>query len=263
MKIDNSQYLAFQKCPLFWYERYVTKKQKPHTYFEFGKLFHEMLECGYKGITCDVDKLNAMMTVPDERLVAEAEAMYEAYKAHYPVEPFEVVDCEKSFALSIPGTKHTYAGRLDMTVRSSTTKHLQLFESKTEKRGSYRNHPKAWAARSQVSLYFWAAQQVYGEPVDNIILNVATRGSEKGQIGPTFRRDLLERTPQQQETALKDLVYVADQIETLLAKGEPFPSNRNACMEGNFPCDYYDLHNIGSSEDILAQFEEAEEYLTL
>ena len=47
--------------------------------------------------------------------------------------------------------------------------------TRPEARSSKANLPDVWAAKSQVSLYQWAGQELYGRPFESIILDVLTR----------------------------------------------------------------------------------------
>jgi hypothetical protein len=216
-------------------------------------------------------------TVPecaDPVVEAEAQAMLAAYKAHYPVQvdangiPFKFIEAEKFFEVPIPGTKHTYMGEWDGIVRMEDTGRIKIFETKTEKRGSKANTPQAWACKPQVALYRWAAEHVYGEPCDGIVLNVMTRQSPKGEVGPTFRRDNLERSDAQIADAIANLTYFADKIEEMEAKfGKDgcWPQNRENCFNDltGWPCDFHALHILGRTPENLTQYQEAKEYLAL
>jgi hypothetical protein len=231
--------------------------QKPAHYLEFGTRFHQLLEHHYAGSEPPASTLG----VAEEN---ECQAMFEQYKATYPEEPFQIEATELAFELEIPGTSHLYIGRIDMLVRDKTTKQLSVFETKTESRGAKRNLPEAWAARTQASLYTWAASTSRNEKIDHIVLNIATKGSPKGQVGPMFRRDTLERTDKQIEQALSDLRYVADQIEQLSSSIEPFPRFTNSCVsETGWKCDFYSLCHYGESEEQLGSFVQVEPYAYL
>lgn len=252
-KISNSAYVAFCKCPQLYTEEFVNGIQKPKPYLDFGHRFHDLLHKHY------YPEYNLLDSTLPETQEAEVQSMFEAYKAYYPAEDFEVVDCEHRFELGFgdlytedlilaegedlnpavhySAFQHTYLGKFDMLVRNKDGK-LQLFETKTEARGSKRNLPKAWVARTQASLYLWAAEQIYKEPIDSIILNVCIKASPKGQVSPTFRRDTLQRTPAQVKQAISDLTYIANQIDQI-GTG-PFPRHTNNCIsENGWECDYF------------------------
>ena len=186
------------------------------------------------------------------------------------MEPFDIVSIEQSFQVAIPNNHHVYTGKFDGIVRykvdSQWPGQLAILEHKTEKRNALKNLPKAWAAKSQVSLYMWAAQVLYDEPVAHILLDVIRRQSPKGQEPASFYRDILERTPEQCEDALHDLTWVADQIEMLEIErpNEHWPRTTDSCCIGNWECDYFSLHvGISSPELVQINFKPAKEYLTL
>lgn len=252
MKISNSALSTFWSCPTEFQEQYINGIQLKKTYLDFGQRFHEYLQHHYCG-----GELNAStLSTEDE---ATCESMFEAYKAAYPVEDFGIVDCEKVFELKL-GQDHIYTGRFDMLVRRKENGKLALFETKTESRSSKRNMPEAWLARTQGSLYTWAARRVYGEQIDTIILNVATKGSDKGRIGPTFRRDILHRTEAQIEDAVKTLKWTADAIEQMQSNNY-FPKNTNSCVsEFGWKCDYYSLCHLGRDAATLSPFVQIEPF---
>jgi len=260
MKISNSSLKAFWFCPLKFQEVYINGLQEPESEaLQFGARFHERLAAYYTGLSpVGVGYVHGAPHL-DPQIDADTIAMYESYLASYPWEPFEVVACEQLFEVPIPGSAHTYTGRIDMVVRDKATRALQLFETKTEKAGSKRNVPKAWVARTQASLYVWAAQQIYKQPIDTVILNVCTKATAKGQEGPRFRRDNLHRSPAQVAEALKDLQYVAAQVDAFGAGA--FPANRNNCTsDWGWDCEFYAAHNVGWTPELRQQFVQIEPY---
>lgn len=266
IQIDNSRAQAFLTCPAKYWERYVNNLERDYTSmgavstFDFGSRFHELLDYHYAPHKGEVP-------APSNPLVEdEAQGMFAAYLQQYPSEPFEVIDVERTFEVPL-GERHTYVGKFDAIIRWTETGYLRVFETKSESRSSLRNLPKAWASRSQVSLYAGAAALVYSEDVEAVILNVCTRASDKGLVGPTFRRDTLQRSPEQIREAYRNIEWVADQItelERTWPKGEMWPANRENCMTGRWACDYYDAHLYGRDEQLIQlQFKPAKEYLSL
>ena len=147
------------------------------------------------------------------------------------------------------------------------TGRMKVFETKTEKRNSKANSPQAWASRDQGSLYLYSGAFVFGGQFDGVILNVCTRGSEKGLKPASFRRDRLERTPEQILLAVRDIVQTADDIEACLARygpEEPWLQHRDNCTnkQTGWNCDYYDLHVFGRTKELIQlDFQQAKPYL--
>lgn len=200
---------------------------------------------------------------PIESVELECQATLAGYNAHWPVEPFCVVDVERVFEVAIPGTEHVYTGKFDGIIRYKEAPYegqLAILEHKTEKRSALKNLPEAWAARSQVSLYMWAADRIYNERPAHILLDVIRRASEKGQEPATYYRDILERTEAQSFQALSDLTYVADRIEWLEGHWdtERWPQTTDSCCVGRWKCDYFEKH-VGGSD---ISYQEAQEYLS-
>lgn len=294
MKIDNSQMQAFWFCPLKWRERYENNlelRTRDSSSLDFGTRMHQLLEERHKG------EKQGFKPLKDEVLEAEAQLTFEAYCAYWgSEEPFEVVDveryfevpvgrcsecawgpkemllpiesCEKHYGPMAQGAlgRHIYNGEFDGVVRMKDSSKLQLLETKTERRGGKSNLPEGWISKSQVGLYQWAAEQIYGEPFEGILLNVITRQSPKGECQPTFRRDNLYRTGEQQLDAVRNLVWVADQIEEMQRSGF-YPSDKNNCVSPiGWKCDYFDLHVTPEGrpvdELVKIKYKEAEEYLS-
>lgn len=249
MRISNSSFKSWFTCPELFHQRYIEGVQKGNTpsYLVFGTRFHDMLQAHYSGISA-VGVGYIYSTHIDPLLEAEAQAMLAAYRAHYPQEPFKVLETEKNFEIRIPNTQHTLVGRIDALLEQGGK--LLVMEDKTENRNSKRNLPQAWMARSQASLYVWAASEIYNKPIDSVLLNICTRGTEKGNIGPSFRRDLLHRSPQQVADALADVTWVADAAEAL--EGKRYPRNTESCVsERGYQCDLYAKCHMGSEEGLV------------
>jgi hypothetical protein len=184
MRIDNSRMKAFWNCPSFYQERYINDLEpQGRTQFAFGTRWHQLLEERYRR------QKGEDFTAPpcdNEDVENEARTMLARYEAHYPEEPFDVIAVEQFFELALPcpecglvedhkmscdtrPTHHTYCGEMDAIVRDKATGLLQLFETKSERRGSKANLPDAWAARSQVGLYLWAAEQTLQRAVQEYL----------------------------------------------------------------------------------------------
>jgi len=267
VKIDNSGAKLWHFCPNAYRLRYIRgleldweKLQGYPPAKGFGTRMHELLEEHYKG----VQMFGVHPPSASEVVEVEAQTTFAAYKGFWLEEPWEVLAVERTFEL--PLGRHIYAGKLDLVVRS-VEGWLGLVDHKTERRNSYRNRPEAWAARYQPALYKWAAEQLYGEPVRQIIVNVITRQSEKGQMPPAFRRDGLERSEEQVQEALANMEWTAEQIERCLAEFGPermWPADRENCMQGNFRCEYYSIDVTAGgkeTEEILRMYRPAEAYL--
>jgi len=233
---------------------------------------------------------------PNDALENEADILMSAYKAKYPVENFEIVDVERTFKVQLPlyctecysivlkpngavgawcdvcnnitfPGEHILIGKIDLVVRNADGQ-LDIWDHKTEKRGAKSNLPQKWGARDQASLYLWAAERIYKEPVGNFYVNVLTRQSDKGQVGPSFpaERQKLERNQKAIDIAIRDIVVVADEIERYkkIFKDGEWPANREKCYDWTY-CPYYQIHRYGENPDLILEhrFKPKEEYLHL
>lgn len=300
MLIDNSQMVAMETCGLLYYEKYVKGiefdwEKKGVNAAHFGTRMHELLEEHYLEL-----KGTPREPYPehrDEPTELEAQLTMAAYRNHYPLESFTVLAVEKTFRVPLGGPRcpnhfvplietgpgelrcdecewmqvnnplqHEYCGKFDIILRDNETGMLSILDHKTESRRSWRNNPKAWAARSQATLYLWAAPQIYGEEFRDLIVNVLRRQSDKGQIGPEFpERQRIQRNAEQMELAVRDLIVIADRIEEYKVRfaDAPWPADRNNCMEGNFECAFYAPHLMGWSDDLLRNYRNTVPYLDL
>ena len=275
VRIDNSMSKMFHFCPAAFQERYLHQLERTppagkSAPTDFGKRMHQLLEVHYQQSSGRWQSTYGPMEPPELEL--EAQQALAAYRAHYPQEPFSVVDVERQVEVPIPGSSHVYVAKLDMVVRMNDTRGLRVFETKTEGARSSGNRPDAWAARAQVGLYMWAGAQLYGGPFEGILLNVITRsattsGTNPGMFGagPYFRRDSLERTEAQQLEAVSNIKWVADQIEQLQrTHGSEllWPQDREQCVRWpGVKCAYYDLHILGRTDETLRGYRKAEQYL--
>lgn len=256
--LSNSSLEKFLWCPKAFENRYelglVPDKPEPD-YLLFGTYFHSLLQAHYTG-----GAVSQPPTDLSPLLVAECEAMLEAWKAAYSQEPFEVLECEKKFELDVG--VHKLVGRIDMIIKDRQSNKLQIFETKSEKHGSKRNLPQSWIAKHQASLYVYAATQLFKTEIDTVLLNVATRGTPKGQIGPAFRRDTLHRTPKQIEEALKTLKYVGDNIDRVHnGEAEFIQTTNDTCVNSKgWACEYYSLCHLEDNSG-LVQLENPYAYL--
>lgn len=270
MRIDNTQFSDFLHCPLYWWERNVAQIEKRRTGEKIdardrGSRIHELLENHYRGLAGLAPKPYGPSS--DPRVERLAQEMFCAYTLHYPVELWTPVDIERTFEIPIPGTDDTYVGKFDIVARDPG---LFILDHKSETRNGRRNHPKAWAMRTQASLYLWAASVVYGETPDRLEVNVLREPSPGGREAPDFPpRQRIFRSPTQLETAVRDLAWVAKQIrlysETFGREGYPWPANRNECHNSSWECEYYALHvhDERSPELVQLQYQPTKPYLDL
>lgn len=260
MEIDNSGANEFRTCPLLYYETRLAEgsglELKPKlgevAPMDLGSRVHELQEEYYNELRGT--SIPPYLPSSNGALELEAQMIMAAYKAKYPIAQFEIVDVERTFKVALPNSRHIYIGKIDVVFRENGQ--LNIMDHKTERRRSNSNHPKKWAARDQASLYLWAASKIYQEPIANFYVNVLKRPSDKLQEGPIFpERQRLERTPEQIEIAVRDLVFIADEIERYksIFSNSLWPANREACSSGYGECDFYMPHTYGWSQEILEQ----------
>lgn len=292
MELDNSLANAFRTCPLLAYESYFAEgtglEPRPNDEYgplDLGKRVHELLEEHYNTLLWSMEEFKYIKYDPslNPDLEAEAQQIMEAYCAAYPSESFTVVDVERSIRVELPKlckicykpfydceehdewhAAHIYTGKIDLCVRQANGT-LAIIDHKTEKRTSRNNSAQKWAARDQATLYLWAAERIYGEPIESFIVNVLRRPDKKN--GPEFpERQKLERTKSQIETAVRDITIIANQIEEFKARfgDSQWPANRENCVAAYGTCAFYQPHLYGWSDDIRRlSYQPKTPYLTL
>lgn len=275
MYIDNSRAQSFRLCPWFYFESYlrngtgvqpVPKTGEGYSSLEFGSRVHRILEGHYKKIQ-SYKYYEPYEPHANETLEAEAQWLVNAYCEHYPADNWEIIDVEKTFKLRLPGSHHVYMGKLDLLIRDLDDVLLWIIDHKTEQRGSKSHIPQKLAVTDQGSLYLWAARKIYGDDTIGMKYNILTRSSEKGLKPPSFQdRYVIERSQHEINTAVRDIIYVADQIEAAtkaFGEGE-WPANRDECYGWGY-CDYYQLHRFGEDPQLALKhkFQTREEYLSV
>ena len=258
MLIDNSAANTWRTCPLKYYYSYEMEgigiEQIPnpldgYTPLQFGSRVHELLQEHYDP---------KCLIHPESEIAAleiEAQMMMTGYKTHYGVEEIEIVDVEHQGKVPLPNSDHEYVFRIDLCYRNPETGRLRIRDHKTQNRNAKSNDPRKWAARDQATLYLWAAEQLYGEPIEGFEVNVLIRQSPAGREPATFPdRQKLERTPEQLVTAVRDITWVANQITAMREqfKGVQWPSNKEECF-GWGQCEFYLPDTYGWSPEIREQ----------
>ena len=268
MRIDNSALKVFQFCPAYYQERYVHKiepKVQENTALTFGKVFHRLLEGRLKGeLSFSKEELFPEVS---ESIWDECIFTYEKYCQQYPQEDWETIDVERLVEVPLTGMfdgMDVYVAKMDWVARSPEG--LRIIDHKTEERGSLNNSLQRWQYLTQVSLYQWAAEQYYHEPIYGITIDLISRRSLKGRCEPEFQRFTVQRTPWQQKQAVETLRYCVEQIKFMQSKEWTdglWPQNRDNCQKWRWTCAYAALHGEdGRDENILmAKFQAAEEYL--
>lgn len=264
MEIDQSQAEKMRFCPWAYYESYIRRvepKKAAEGYLarDFGSRMHELLEEWYA---------NKTLYTPHTNVDLEEECLLtmEAYKAKYPNEDVShIVDVERPFRVALPNSVHVVTGKMDRV--DDFGEFIDIWDHKSEKRSSKANTPQAWSEKDQPSIYMWAASKIYGKPVRHFVVNILTRQSDAGLIGPTFRRYEAERTERHLDMAIRDITVIADMIEDYKKRfgDEPWPANRVNCYINNWACDYQPLHGYGDDVDLVLEhkFQPKKEYLNL
>jgi hypothetical protein len=295
MEIDNSGANEFRTCPLLYFESWLAQGTglEPKslgnevTPLALGSRIHELLEEHYNQVRPNPpDGYREYPSSLNEALENEAQMIIAAYKAKYPIEDFDIVDVERTFKVELPELcifcyssntqdmhlhddfrclncyslfkrrNHIYTGKIDVVFRNRENGMLNIMDHKSEKRRSNSNRPQKWAARDQASLYLWAAKAIYKEPIERFIVNILKRPSDKFIEPPIFPdRQKLERTPEQIEIAIRDIVFIADEIERYqrIFKDKVWPSVKEECDNGFYQCNFYLPHVFGWSPDILRE----------
>lgn len=273
MKIDYSAAKAFRFCPDFYRERYVkgieldwSKLTEKPGKFDFGTRMHQLLEQHYRRMMPRILlPIEPYPEHPNEQLEAEVQNTFALYVSRYPVEPFSVLDIERVFDVPL-NERHSLTGKIDIIARDSEG--VFGIDHKTESRNSKANSPKIRASSTQFSLYQFALQSLYSDERDfgKFCLNIITRQSPAGREPATFLRDGLDRSAAQLTEAVRDVIEVADTIESYLERfgpDQPWPRNRDNCVNEvtGWECDFYSPHLTGWSDAQFQMYRPAKGYL--
>lgn len=259
MNLDNSAANLFRMCPWAYYESYERNgtgielkpnllKTEPYTPMQFGTRMHELMHERYAKIAGK--PIAAYPASPIELLELEAMMVMAGYENKYANERLDILDVERTICVPL-NADHNFIGKMDLVYLEDGK--VNILDHKFQTRSAKSNVPQKWAARDQATLYLWAAYELYGLPVGNFYVNAVTRPSEKGLVPPTYPdRQKLERTPTQISQAVRDLIYVADQITYMREKfgTEPWPANRENCY-GWGPCEFYQMHTWGEDVSVI------------
>ncbi len=193
MLLTHSSIQAFKSCRRRYQYRYVDGlelKDRP-VYFDFGTAIHLGLAIHYKGGSLE-DSLkeievhfddNAPAADDSERLnewekmKALAVDIFHNYVAHYPKEPFKVLEVEKLFELPIldvRGEKHQgmiLAGKIDALVEENG---LWVMETKTAKTIDV-NYKRKLTLDAQSMIYLDAMDRIMGRRIKGVIYNVLAK----------------------------------------------------------------------------------------
>ena len=292
MRIDNSMYSLYCKCPLAYFERYHGLLQQnstgnpsresevhagegsrniqqsasgielaaPSESLDFGTRFHQLLHL--RRLRLCGDQQPVLPEWPDDRIESECQSTLAQYDAFWRGREYTYLESERTHVLPLPGSegRHELVVKLDAICRFPDGT-IGPFDSKSENRPGY-NTREDWAGRTQAKLYLHASKVLYpDEHVSSLCVDVITRGSPKGRRSPIFSR--IEDIGSSQaaiDDALRNVLWVADDIQRSLHLGW-FRSNMNACKRGWDKCDYYNLHVYGRTEHNLKLYKIAEEYL--
>lgn len=197
INIDNTQYKAYTKCPLYWKEKYLNKVHKPvegprNDALAIGVHFHSALENVYsgKGFKSSEEVYAEYPLTPEAEL--EVMSMVEAYRVMYPGGPVEFNWIGLEDVLKKPSafTGITFLAKLDgyFEVTELTkaqdglggeivlTPGIYGFETKTKlprlDRGLYM---KEWQADMQASFQIMTLEHTLGKSVNGILVNVIER----------------------------------------------------------------------------------------
>jgi hypothetical protein len=230
-------------------ERKPFADKEGYSPLQFGSRGHELMEERYKAMQGQARE--PYPPSPIELLELEAMMVMAGYENHYAFEHLDIVDVERTVCVPL-NADHNFIGKMDLVVRQENGT-LDIIDHKFQTRSAKSNLPQKWAARDQATLYLWALGQLYDAPIGNFYVNAVTRPSEKGMIPPTFpERQKLERTQEQIRLAVRDMIWVADQISEMKAKfgDEPWPASRENCFTYS-QCEFYQIHTFGVDEGTI------------
>ena len=274
MDLDNSAANAWRVCPIYYYNSYckngkgielkATPGKETYTPIQFGTRGHELMHERYAAMAGK--PIEAFPASENETLELEAMMVMAGYENKYATERLEIIDVERTITVPL-NADHNFIGKMDVTYyREDGSRVIDIMDHKFQARSAKSNDPQKWAARDQATLYLWAAEKLYGTEIGNFFVNQVTRPSEKGLVPPTYPdRQKLERTERQKQMAVRDLIYVADQICEMQVKfgdREEWPANRENCKTWGL-CEFYVPDTYGWSAAVELKYQPKTPYLFL
>lgn len=255
---DNSMLSTFQRCPRkAFYEYYLDRASDGKNWsIQFGVAYHrfrEVLEKAYisacrkddRPLHAVEDKLfdlawsealkveGGFEDPPAEsrksylhktRLLSSCEDAFENWREEKRGSTFDVIYAEQPFELELPNGEY-YTGRMDQIVRLNGRK-LWVRDFKTTSRMG-RTYAKNFDPNNQMTGYVWAAQQLSGQDVEGVIIEVLYNTKNNG---PEFHQFLSTRTPEQVAEWEREISYEVDTARQY-EEDMMFPKRTTACSD--------------------------------
>lgn len=263
MRINNSRVQAYQRCPRFYYYRYVENlvTRREAVPLIVGRAVHRALASHHSNKQEDAEaQVRSVFNETRDKapwMAAELEdlqkqedytvQLYRWYKEQYPQEPWTPLAPEVEGY--VPLGTHTLYFRIDALV--SWLGHPWLFETKTTSQFGATFFRK-FRLDPQISLYIYAVNSSLGMMPKGAIID-AIRKSRKLDTA-AFQREPVTRTQQQIDECVAQTIQQVDIIEMLsrqaaqLASQEEatrakaiFQMHFNECVRYNRTCDYHEL----------------------
>lgn len=227
MVLNVSQLLDYQRCPVYWHHKYVSKRgPEPGDALAHGTYFHKCAEQYLK---------NEPLIPPSFDPVTDR--MRETFESgafpKLPVVATEIV-------LEMPLGHHTLIGTLDNILPAEEAGHFLSGQYKTCQGGQdmerqcnavqYSYHESAYEALMNHNGYPCAGTHL-------VIYKKLTKGELATGANP-LSFHILERPPGYVAKILTELEEWADRME---AAGPTPTPHRRSCIQGNIRCAYWDV----------------------
>lgn len=277
MKVNHSRVVAFQRCPRYYYHRYVDNliPKRDAVPLIVGRAVHEALAAKSIGKAADGElRIKEVFTETKKKtpwLQAELDELnnqeaytiqlYKWYQEQYPRELWTTLAPEVEG--HVPLGSHELFFRIDEIV--SWLGHPWLLETKTTSQLGAMFFKK-FRLDSQISLYIYAAGVSLQIRPMGAVINAIKKSRKLDRA--EFAREPVTRTASQIEECVSQTIQQVDRIEALSTKAitarlkgdeqgarAHFQMHYGECIRYNRTCDYIELCS-GSKVDTLDLFNE-------
>lgn len=196
--VSYSQYTKWATCPLQWKLRYVDGfKEASNINLVFGTAIHDTIQhwlklyygkSAIKTKTFDMHEMlkDRMLTLAKEKLIPNRLTTLDELLEYYAdgcdildhmrqyvkdwfAPNYELIGCEVPIVQEL-GRNIKFRGFLDIVVYHKSAKKLYIYDFKTSGRGWYDAQKKDVAKTDQLLLYKMFYNELYGIPLDNIMV---------------------------------------------------------------------------------------------
>ena len=235
---DYTMLSAFLRCRFYYYFRHVRHLVPKVTKapLSFGQTWHSATELLAKGKTINEAQLFFKSDYKNEtkdqvRTPERGALMLKVYQEKYEKAPIKFLYTETPFAIHFPDNI-IMCGRMDGIVEWQGG--VYVFERKTTSQLGSTFFEK-FELNYQIDCYCLGCMELVGA-CNGAIIDAARVCKPAPNIITDFARDVVSRTKNELVLAKKNIIEIVEDMQH-----GPMYQNKDACMQYNQKCQYYDL----------------------